>query len=204
MGVPSEKLPDVYFSVVRVSVCDRGSCSMCSGTAVAILAGDNRDAGMCLITTAAHCFGAKARDGITVKFWADQFTSSTGTGTYYPANESGDFGLVVASIKPHRIAGVGRIGAFNDVRRKPCWTVGCPGGTWPPVFREGTITAPATLRGGRQAIQSSQPIAGGQSGGALFDSETGLLIGITNWGNFQGTLSLSPLEFHKGLDKWLP
>lgn len=46
----------------------------------------------------------------------------------------------------------------------------------------------------------------GQSGGALFDGETGYLVGITNWGPMDGrrTEALFVSSWLPELVKWLP
>jgi hypothetical protein len=81
---------------------------------------------------------------------------------------------------------------IGDVRRvsgRKVFAIGCPNGIWPPVCKPGTVESAGTDSRGA-VIVSSQTIIGGQSGGALFDADTGYLLGVTNWGSGRKTHSL--------------
>lgn len=80
------------------------------------------------------------------------------------------------------------------------FTIGCPAGRWPAVCYSGTITRAYTDSRG-SVFRSSQQIAGGQSGGAMFDAETGYLVGLTNWGTGRTTESLAVKTWRGELTK---
>jgi hypothetical protein len=80
-------------------------------------------------------------------------------------------------------------GDLRGLSHRQTHSVGCSAGKWPPVYYDGKVLSTWHDSGGA-VIHSSQRIAGGQSGGALFDTQTGLVIGITNWGSGRTTESL--------------
>lgn len=88
---------------------------------------------------------------------------------------------------------------------RSCFTIGCPSGQWPAVCLAGKVTRSADDSRGT-VIYSTQRIIGGQSGGAMFDAETGMLIGTTNWGPKDGsrTEALAASTWKAELSKWLP
>jgi hypothetical protein len=193
-GMPD--LPDSVFAVARV----QDGKHSCSATAVAIVGGDT------WYTCARHCFGTKARDGITVKTW--DIDAKTGArvaieskGEYRPGPAPADAATVVIRGYKSRYVSVVATGVSSSLRGRNCVAVGCPGGVWPPqAFRGRVATA------GTDTVWSTCRIAGGQSGGGLFDLETGYLIGITNWGRNAeaGCGSLSLELTNKLLDANLP
>jgi len=209
-------VPDCYWSVCRVQL---GGAS-CSATVVADLG-----SGRYLLTSASHCFGTGSRDGVKITYWSTRPASdalgrpgsdeggqgiarprtASGLGKYTGSFRRGDFATIVADLdSPGSVAMVG-VGDARRLNGRTCFTIGCPRGIWPPVCRKGTVSASGRDSRG-EVIYATQEIVSGQSGGALFDGETGYLVGITNWGPMDGrrTEALFVSSWLPELVKWLP
>lgn len=94
---------------------------------------------------------------------------------------------------------VGR-GDAGALRARKVWTIGCPGGTWPPKCVAGTVTTTGRSSLGN-TITVGHAIAGGHSGGALIDQETGMLLGVTNWSGDRYSMALHSSEWEAALLK---
>jgi len=207
-------LPSSYYAVCRL----QSGTTSCSGTIVADLG-----SGRYLVTTARHCFGTSLRNGIKVTYWraesagdslarrglAPLFERSSrqgiaaGTGTYHPAAGVGDFGTVIANLDaPRGVVVVGNCD-LRQLRDRKVYAVGSAGGAWPPIRRSASCFNTGTDSRGN-IVYADAPIASGQSGGALFDAETGWLIAVTNWGGPRGTEALHVSTWLSALRKNLP
>lgn len=214
-SVPDNHLV-AYLSVVRVSADGKS----CSATAVAQL-----PTGEIVLTTARHCFGTRPRNGVRITYWRvpQESWSNSGrhcsyggrqsasvdlrraetasaAGKYWPADRAGDFGTIVARLDGIRDCSLVAVGDFRNQRGRKVFAVGCNAGAWPAKYSVGTIIS-ARESATESTITASMTIYGGHSGGALFDSESGAMIGVTNWK--PPTIALSARTFGKALEKFI-
>lgn len=163
-------------------------------------------------TCARHCFGGTPGHRVTLTYWVSREGGENQAGVAGPVRAETAAGEIIGGLAgkdavlvrfrgrpPVMVGAVGRIDGGHLVGREAI-TVGHGGGAWPATIFRGPITSKSG-----STVWGRIEIKGGQSGGALIDAQTGLLIGITNWGTPNGLAGAEgPETINALLDRFLP